>query len=147
MNTLSRISKVVAIWSPLALASCGGGDAAPEEDGAGGEEIRVEFEEIDESAAEGQLTLTPTDGSFTAVVAIDTHRGPGDYPVHILQGTCAEGGSIVVSLNSVTGQEGGEGQSSTTFPAADLPPGQYFVQLHDAQDNAPLACADLPPME
>lgn len=127
----------------LLLASCGGDPGgAPAEEAS--EEISADFSAVGGSAAEGAFRMTRDGDNFSAVVTIDTHRGPGDYPVHIHSGTCATGGSVAVPLESVEGGEGGEGQSRTTFPAADLPPGSYFVQLHDAQDQAAIACADLP---
>lgn len=149
MNSSARFSgarflALLAMWSPLALASCGG-ESAPEQ--AGGE-VKVEFQEVDGSAAEGLVTLRLADGTYTAVVAMDTHRSPGDYPVAIHSGTCAAGGPVVVPLTSVQGQEGGEGQASTTFSASELPSGQsYFVQLNDSQDGSALACADLPALD
>lgn len=139
MKSLTRVSAFMALWAPLALASCGGGDTAAQ---AGGE-VSVEFQEVDASAAEGLVTLTLADGTYTAAVAMDTHRGPGDYPVEIRSGTCASAGDVVVELTSVQGQEGGEGRATTTFAATELPSGSYAVQLHDAQSGAVLACADL----
>ncbi len=130
----------------LILASCGGDEGAGGE-AAEAEEIRADLAAVGGSAAEGIVRLSLAEGTYTAVVAIDTHRGPGDYAVHIHGGSCSEGGSVTVPLTSVEGGEGGEGQSRTTFPAADLPEsGSYFVQLHDAQDRSPIACADLPAM-
>ncbi len=141
---VARFSAVYALPA-LLLASCGGepGGAPAEETS---EEISVDFSAVGGSAAEGAFRLTREGDSYSAVVTIDTHRGPGDYPVHIHSGSCASGGSVAVPLESVEGGEGGEGQSRTTFSAADLPPGSYFVQLHDAQDRAAIACVDLPAM-
>lgn len=144
VNSFSRICAIVAVLSPFALASCGG-ESAQEQ--AGGE-VSAEFQEIDASAAEGLVTLTRADDTYTATVAMDTHRGPGDYPVAIHSGTCAAGGPVVVELTAVQGQEGGEGRATTTFPASQLPAGaSYFVQLNDAAGGGPLACADLPALE
>ena len=138
----------------LIVASCGGdtasGSGAGEGEADGSaetSEIRVELDAVGGSATEGVVSLTLSEGSYSAVVLIDTHRGPGDYPVHIHAGSCAEGGAVVVPLTSIEGQEGGEGQSRTTFSASDLPAeGSYFVQLHDAQDQSAIGCADLPPL-
>ncbi len=146
--TLYRRTFALAALPTLILVSCG--DDPGSGSGGGGmadeiEEIRVDFEAVGGSAAEGAFRLALEQENYSALVSIDTHRGPGDYPVHIHAGSCAEGGSVTVPLTSVEGGEGGEGQSRTTFAAADLPEsGSYFVQLHDAQDRSPIACADLP---
>lgn len=148
---MRHLFKTLAIFAPTALlaAACGGGSegGGSAESSDASEQVSVEFAATGGSAAEGVFRLSPEGENYNAVVSIDTHRGPGDYPVHIHEGTCATGGSVVVPLTSVEGGEGGEGQSRTTFSAADLAAGgTYFVQLHDAQDQSPIACADLPPL-
>ncbi len=148
---MRHLFKTLAILAPttLLLAACGGGSegGGSAESSEAGEEISVDFAATGGSAAEGAFRLSREGDSYNALVSIDTHRGPGDYPVHIHEGTCATGGSVTVPLTSVEGGEGGEGQSRTTFSAADLPAGgAYFVQLHDAQDQSAIACADLPPL-
>jgi hypothetical protein len=104
------------------------------------------FNEVNGSAAEGNLALTMSGSEHTLVVRIETHRGPGDYPVRIHTGTCAAEGTLVRELNSVEGQEGGEGSSTTTFPMAEQPAGEYAVRVYDAQSGDVLACAEGPQM-
>jgi hypothetical protein len=143
----------------VGIAACGGGDAPPAE-GAGeegsmsgmegmsgptaaGGGISVLFAEVDGSAAGGNVNLTRSGEEYTAAVTIETHRGPGDYPIRIHSGTCATDGAVVLELNSVEGQEGGEGSSRTSFPVTQLPMGDHAVRIYDAQAGNVLACADL----
>ena len=160
MSTLDRASTYLSLLTLVGLTACGGGDAPPAEEaaeGAGAEapaeapaaaggEVSAPFADVDGSAAEGMFTLTPAGGEYTAVVNIETHRGPGDYPVRIHSGNCAAEGTLVRELSSVEGQEGGEGSSRTNFPVADLPAGEYAVRLYDAQAGNALACAEIAPM-
>ena len=140
---------LLSVLSVTLLASCGGGgsgDAEPGEDGS--EPIRVDFQATNGSAAEGTVTLSLEGDTYAASVAIDTHRGPGDYPIEIHGGTCAgEMGPLVVAVTDIEGQEGGEGQSTGRFAASELAGGgPYYVDIHDAQDDSQIACADLPPL-
>ena len=130
------------------LASCGGGGSDASGEPEGPEPVRVSFEARGGSAAEGAFTLTLEGDTYAASVAIDTYRGPGDYPIEIHAGTCAgEEGPLVVLVTEVEGQEGGEGQSTGRFPASELAGGgPFYVDIHDAQDDTAIACADLPPL-
>lgn len=143
-------SKVLATFPALFLVACGG-DTAPAGSDEGGadeaaQEISVDFMEVDASTAEGAVRLTLEGDTYSALVSIDTHRGPGEYPIDIHSGTCAEiGGPLVVEVVAVEGQEGGEGQARGSFARSQLPAGgQYYIDIHDAQDGSVLACADLP---
>jgi hypothetical protein len=110
---------------------------------AAGGGITALFAEVDGSSAGGSVVLTLAGGEYTAAVNIETHRGPGDYPIRVHSGTCATDGAVVRELSSVEGQEGGEGSSRTSFPAAELPMGDHAVRIYDAQAGNVLACADL----
>jgi len=131
--------------SILVLTACGG-DSGGSEDAADADgPIRVDLTAMNQSAAEGAVSLTMDGDSYSAVVSIDTHRGPGEYPVEIHSGSCSTMGPLAVELTPVEGQEGGEGQSRTTFAASELPAGgSHYIELRDAQDGSVLACADLP---
>ena len=132
------------------LASCGrdtsgGGDAAGAAEAP--EEIRVDFAAVGGSAAEGTVRLVLEGDAYSAVVSIDTHRGPGDYPIEIHSGSCAATGALVAALTSVEGQEGGEGQSRSTLAASELPAGgSFYIELLDAQDSSLIGCGDLTAM-
>jgi hypothetical protein len=76
----------------------------------------VDLAAVNQSAAEASASLTLNEGSYSVVVSIDTHRRPGEYPVEIHTGACDAMGPLAVELSAVEGQEGGEGQSRTTFP-------------------------------
>ena len=143
-------SKLLAALPALFAVACGG-DTVPAGSGGGeageaAEEISVDFMEVDGSTAEGAVRLTLEGDTYSALVSIDTHRGPGEYPIEIHSGTCAQiGGPMVVEVVAVEGQEGGEGQARGSFARSLLPAGgQYYIDIHDAQDGSVLACADLP---
>ena len=140
---------LLSVLSVTLLASCGGGGSGDADSGEDAPEpIRVDFEATSGSAAEGVFTLTLDGDTYAASVAIDTHRGPGDYPIEIHSGTCGgEMGPLVVAVTDVEGQEGGEGQSTGRFAASELAAGgSYYVDIHDSQDDSQIACADLPPL-
>lgn len=145
---MKRMRKAHALGavSIFLLSACGGdagGGAGSSAEGS--EPIRVDLAAVNQSAAEGSVSLTLSEGSYSAVVSIDTHRGPGEYPVEIHAGSCAAMGPLAVELSAVEGQEGGEGQSRTTFSASELPAGgSYYIELRDAQDDSVLGCGDLP---
>jgi len=131
--------------SILLLTACGGDSGGSEATTDADGPIRVDLTAMNQSAAEGAVSLTRDGDIYSAVVSIDTHRGPGEYPVEIHSGSCATMGPLAVELTPVEGQEGGEGQSRTTFAASDLPAGSsHYIELRDAQDGSVLACADLP---
>jgi hypothetical protein len=157
LNTTTHVSRVAALLAGLVLASCGG-DAPPEAPNdqaapaaqapaAGADEIQVYMTPRPDFVAEGSVIVRRSGDVYNVSVEVDTHIGPGDYPMHIHQGTCESGGPVVVTLSSVEGHEAGEGRATSTFPASELSPGtSYFVQIHHAQGGAPIACADLPPL-
>jgi hypothetical protein len=149
VNRPIRARHLVAM-APLVflLAACGGdspdGAVPGEAEGPPPGPVQVNFEPIGEFIAEGSVTLRRSDDTVTADILADSHLGPGDYPIHIHEGTCEEGGRVVVALATMTGGEGGEGTSVTSFPVTELPlDGTYFVQMHRA-DGTPIACADFP---
>ncbi len=139
---------LLSVPTAILLASCGGGGSDGGGEAEGPQPVRVSFEATGGSAAEGAFTLTLEGDTYAASVAIDTYRGPGDYPIEIHAGTCAGGeGPLVLLVTEVEGQEGGEGQSSGRFPASELAGGgPFYVDIHDAQDDTAIACADLPPL-
>ena len=140
---------LLTVLAATLLTSCGGaGSDAGGGEADGPQPVRVSFEATGGSAAEGVFTLTLEGDTYAASVAIDTYRGPGDYPIEIHAGTCAaEEGPLVLLVTEVEGQEGGEGQSSGEFPASELAGGgPFYVDIHDAQDDTAIACADLPPL-
>lgn len=140
-----------AVVAGLLVAACGG-DASPP--GEGGEdaaarpgEARVGLASVGDYRAEGLAILTRSGDRITADVAVDTHLGPGDYSVHIHEGTCEEGGRVVVPLTSINGGESGSGHAATTFDASELPTGgTYFIQVHRSGGD-PVACGDVPALD
>lgn len=108
--------------------------------------VTVNFEPLGDFLAEGAVTIRRDGATIRVDVLADSHLGPGDYPMHIHEGTCEEGGRVVASLTTMTGGEGGEGSTTTTLPAEQLPlDGTYFIQMHQI-DGTPIACGDAPPL-
>jgi hypothetical protein len=96
-------------------------------------------------SAGGTVTLTAQDDEIVAEVSAHTGIGPAELGLHIHEGTCAEGGRVVVGLTPVQTDAAGEGTSITTFPADRLSYGNlYFVMLHEP-DGEPIACVELDP--
>lgn len=140
----------------IALAGCGGGDA-PSEETPGGEamdmpaetaaptgssSVQVQMTPIGEFLSEGTLTLSRTGTDLRAEIHADSRLGPGDYLFMIHQGTCDARGAPVVTLTTMTGAEGGDGVSLTTFPASQLPlDGTYYLMMHRS-DGTPIACGN-----
>jgi hypothetical protein len=52
----------------------------------------------------------------------------------------------VRELTPVEGQEGGEGSSTSSIPAGEMPAGEYAIRVYDAQAGNALACAEVPQM-
>ena len=134
------------------VASCAGDtdtpDAPPDTEGAATPgEARVMLSAVGDYRAEGLAVLTRRGDQVEADVAVDTHLGPGDYAVHIHEGTCEEGGRVVVPLTSINGGESGSGHATTRFPATDLPSDAgYFIQVHRSGGD-PVACGDVPAVD
>jgi len=157
VNILKRVRPLAAMALVFLLATGCGGDSAPEGAPAGAPgatspaadapapgPVVANFEPLGEFIAEGSVTFRRSGDSVTANVLADSHLGPGDYPIHVHAGSCEEGGRVALPLTTMTGGEGGEGSSLTTFQVSELPlDGTYFVQMHRA-DGTPIACADVP---
>lgn len=145
------------------LAACGGGDSAGDAtmEGAGpasappapaapaaaaGGPIMADLRPVTGYQATGHVHMERDGTNIVVNVDAESRLPQADYPLHIHEGRCAEGGRVVAALNSVEGQEAGEGRSMTRVEASTLSPtANYFVQLHSPQ-GAPIACADLPPV-
>jgi len=144
----------------IALTGCGGGDAPPAEEmsaeapmaemdmpaaaPAPSGQIQVDMEPLGDFLSDGSLTLSRTGTDLRAEIHADSRLGPGDYLFMIHAGTCAARGAPVVTLTTMTGAEGGDGMSVTTFPASQLPlDASYFLLMHRS-DGTPIACGDFP---
>jgi hypothetical protein len=107
-------------------------------------EVTATIHPLPTFAAEGVVTITRDGTQFIVVVAAESHLPQADYPTHIHEGRCADGGRVVASLVPIEGQEAGEGRSTTRIEASALTAtGNYFVQIH-APNGTPVGCGDLP---
>jgi hypothetical protein len=106
--------------------------------------IQVSMAPLGEFLSVGQLTLSRSGSDLRAEIHADSRLGPGDYLFMIHTGTCDQRGGPVVTLTTMTGGEGGDGMSLTTFAAAQLPlDGTYYLMMHRS-DGTPIACGNFP---
>jgi hypothetical protein len=161
MNVRATRFAGTTLLALIVLAGCGGGDTPPAEgemaaeEGmaemdmpsaapAGSGQVQVQMSPIGDFLSNGTLTLTRSGTDLRAEIHADSRLGPGDYLFMIHQGRCAAPGAMVVTLTTMTGAEGGDGMSVTTFPASQLPlTGEYALLMHRS-DGTPIACGDFP---
>jgi hypothetical protein len=160
VKTLRHPSSILTtVPMVLALAACGGSDmaddsmpqtgapaaAAPAAPSTPGE-LTAEMHPLPNYQAEGSIRITRDGSQFVVEVLAESHLPQADYPLHIHEGRCADGGRVVTQLLAVEGQEAGEGRSTTRVEASSLTPtGSYFIQIH-APNGTPIGCGDLPPV-
>lgn len=126
-----------------------GGEAAEMQEadtaraGEAGEAVDVTLAPRNESGVEGRARLHHHGDTLHVTVRLTGLESGNDYPVHIHQGTCAEGGGVAAGLTSVSAGEG-TGNSESSVPADELSmDASYFVQAH-LPDGTPAACGDVP---
>jgi hypothetical protein len=145
----------------LALAGCGGGEVAEEPMGemsmpatpaatsapaATPGQVTAEIRPLPGYQAEGDIRITRDGTQLVIEVIAESHLPQADYPLHIHEGRCAEGGRVLTQLTSVEGQEAGEGRSTSRIDASTVTAtGSYFIQIH-APNGTPVGCGDLPPL-
>lgn len=131
------------------------GQTAEEDTPAAEQEAPAQTEQADQAANRVQLASKDQSGiSGTAGWSVEgdsarfTLRLKGvdsgqEYPAHVHDGNCDEGGGVAVGLNPVAGGEGG-GTAEAAVARSNFSTGQtYFVQVH-LPDGTPAACGDLP---
>lgn len=123
---------------------------------------QIDLSAKNESNVSGSATITPVSGEMLRVqINLQGAEQGQQYPTHIHQGTCDEGGPVVLELDPVTpgqqtgmrdqqgqqgqaGQQGQQSQQGQTVSTRELQSGQeYFLQTH-APDGQPVACGDIP---
>lgn len=151
---------LMAMTLVAGLAACGGaGDGGMEDDTASMPESDAAATGAEEAAAMG-ATVTLNALNESGITGTAEVRGAGDdveievsfegltegetYPVHLHEGTCADGGGVAAPIGEVTGGADGTGSASATLAAADLSAeGSYYVQGH-LPDGQPAVCGDAP---
>lgn len=105
----------------------------------------LELEAKNQSGVTGTAHTEPAPGdSAVVVLELDGLDEGSEYPAHVHQGTCDEGGPVAAALNAVTGGADGTGTSRTTLSTTQFEDTlRYFLQAH-LPDGAPAACADVP---
>lgn len=135
---------------------------------------QIDLSAKNQSNVSGSATITPIGGEMMRVqINLQGAEQGQQYPTHIHQGTCDEGGPVVLELDPVTpgqqtgmrdqqgqqgqagqqgqqgqqdrmGQQGQQDQQGQAVSTRELQSGQdYFLQTH-APDGQPVACADIP---
>ncbi len=119
------------------------GAAAPAPPDPAMEHATIPLEPVDDSGVYGEAMAMHEADAIIVVLDVMGLPGEGEYPAHIHEGSCAEGGGVAAPLNPVTGSQDGHGSSTTTLDADALDPaGTHFVQVH-AEDGPSIACGDI----
>lgn len=168
-----RASKLWLAALPLALAACGGDDAAetnaaagdsatvpaapapaadttPAAGAAGGAmgNSTVQLAAVGNSGVSGSAMLG-TEGTGTKVTLdLTGFKSAGSSAAHVHQGTCESPGEVVAPLTAVQVDDSGNGSSITTLqiPMETVMNGQHIVAAHEIGGNpgAPVTCAPIP---
>lgn len=140
-----RLGTTLAIALPaLALAACseGGGETA-EAAPADQNQITASVQAKSESGMQGHVMITSEADEIIVKLEVLGLEAGTEYPAHLHQGSCAEGGEVVAELDSPTVASVGLGSSLTHLSADVMQPDRsYFVQVH-RPDGTPVACADV----
>lgn len=100
---------------------------------------------INRSEVRGTARLTRSGDDLLAVVKAEGLEPGARYTTRIHEGSCADGGTVLLPLGRMTG--GADGTGSLRFRAAAerLPDAErLFVQIHGEDDRA-VACANIEP--
>lgn len=154
---MRHLKSLLVLLAPLALAACGEAgqtDEAPADTAAAetntaadtaGARGALQLEPKNESGVTGEAYTEAAPGDSAAVVLeLDGLEEGAEYPAHVHEGTCEEGGGVAAALNPVTGGADGSGTSRTTLATegfSETDP--YFVQVH-LPDGTPASCANVP---
>lgn len=103
----------------------------------------VPLEPVGESGVFGEANATRSANEILVVLTVSGLEEDGEFPAHIHEGTCAEGGPVAVGLNPVIATAGdGSGTSTTALELDDFDhESPHFFQVH-ARDGPPIACGD-----
>ncbi len=105
--------------------------------------VMLPLQPVEGSGVQGDAMLMQEDGSMLVMLDVSGLPGEGEFPAHVHEGTCAEGGPVAEPLSPVSATQDGSGTSTTTLALDVLDWGQpLFVQVH-AEDGAPAACGDV----
>lgn len=158
----------LCVFSVLALAACGGGDAEVAEGGADTTAVvtpsaevapaapaapmdtamagqssaanSVQMMALNNSGVTGQTQVMAHGEGETMVTVNFMGQGSGTHPGHIHSGTCDNLGPVVVPLESVTMADGtGTSTSTVKVPLATVMNGQHVVNFHAGSGENPMA--------
>jgi len=104
----------------------------------------VPLDPVGDSEVFGEATMSRSDAEILVVLEVRGLPDEGEYPAHVHEGTCAEGGPVAQPLNPVLSvNDDGTGRSTTGLdPDALDDDGPFFFQVH-GRDGAPIACGDI----
>ncbi len=105
--------------------------------------VMIPLNPVDDSGVSGDAMLMQDQGAMLVTVDVTGLPAEGEYPTHIHEGTCLEGGPVAEPLSHVAGMEDGSGSSTTTLALDVLDWNQaLFVQVH-GEAGEPIACGDI----
>lgn len=155
--TLALTSFLVALGLPAAaVAAPAGAPDAPDGvplDRPSADTTMVELSSKNDSGIRARARLVRGEDQLrVAVAAVGLDAGE-EYPAHIHQGTCEEGGGVAAGLEPVQreSEEDDAGTSVSTVPMEELKEAKekaesehpsFFLQIH-LPDGTPAACGDI----
>lgn len=103
----------------------------------------IPLHEVNGSGVTGEAMAMHSEDAVVVVVDVEGLPAEGEYPAHIHEGTCADGGGVAAPLNPVMGLADGTGTSTTSLDMDDIPADRsHFIQVH-GEGGAPIACGDM----
>jgi len=114
---------------------------------AGGETAPIErvaaLDAVNESGLSGTAMAVQSNGLVVFVVEAAGVPVPGEYPLSLSRGDCAEGGELAATLTPLIGLADHTGESTTTLGTEQvILEGPLSIRIHGTGDVA-LACGGL----
>ncbi|MGE5619461.1 MAG: hypothetical protein ACM3US_09400 [Sphingomonadaceae bacterium] len=111
--------------------------------------VTVAINPVGGSGVSGTATLTGMDGTTQVALNVSGFQPNTSHATHFHVGTCANPGSIVIDLPTLTADANGNASATATVNAslASLMDGNHLVQTHvtsGANFGAGIACGDVP---
>ncbi len=147
----------VSLAALLLFAACGGAGAPPavapsaaSPTGAtNGKTATATLKHVPTGAA--TLTWTPSDKALVVKTTFTGLAPNSKHPAHIHSGSCANSGSVVHNLNTITADAHGNATTTTTIAniSSGIPASGWLINVHNGpgmspSDQAtPIACTDI----